>query len=130
MVPAHSTPLCALRAWVSSLSLSTLSSRLLVSFLNQSVAGALREEGQREELNHCRDPRESQEDWPAWMEHKWRPETRIYCREPAGARGLLLQLRLTAPNQVINEGGGHLVLAKMSMPTKNIRIKNREKNLS
>lgn len=120
-------PLCALRAWVRSLSLSTLSCCLLVSFLNQSVAGALREEGQREELNHCRDPGESQEDWPTWMEHKWCLENRLYCREPTGAKVLLLQLPLTVPNQVISEGGGHLVLAKMSLPTKNIRIKNRGK---
>lgn len=36
---------------------------------------------------------------------------------------------LTAPNQVISEAGGHLVLDKMSLPTKNIRIKNRGRDL-
>lgn len=129
MVPAHPMPLRALGAWASSLSPGTLSGRLLVSFLNQSVAGALREEGQREELNQCRDACESQEDWPAWTEHKWRLETRICCREPTGPQGLSLELSLTVPTQVIGEGGGHPVLAKMSLPTKNIPIKNRGKDL-
>lgn len=114
---------------MSSLSPCTLSCCLLISFFNQSVAWALREEGQREELNQRRDSCESQEDWPSWTEHKWRPETRICSGNLQRHRHFSSSTLSPPPNQVISEGGGHLVLAKMSLLTKNIGVKNRGKDL-